>query len=666
MQPPIPLGTVLQNRYRLIKILGQGGFGRTYLAEDQGRFNEFCALKELIPAQTENYVLEKSKQLFQREAAILYQVQHPQVPQFRATFEQDQRLFLVQDYVEGKTYRTMLDERKAAGKTFSQAEVLHLLRQLLPVLAHLHSRGIIHRDIAPDNIILRESDAKPVLIDFGVVKELATRIQSTNTPSEVTTVGKLGYAPSEQIQSGRAYPSSDLYALAVTAVVRLSGREPQELFDETQLRWNWQRWVTLTERGLAQVLNRMLSYKPGDRYQSVVEVAIALQALTNQNNHGTLAVEPSGQPLPHARLHEVGGEPPQPPPQLPTLNRQPTTPESSQIQTLAVGRNPNFIQSNTSKTGRPSPVIPVPTNRQIWNKPFLILIIGTGVALFAGIGSWALVSSILANQRPAPQTFPSPVVSESPTPTASETPTPTPSTEPVNSSQRLNLTTDSDTSIEGSLKANETIDYTFSAEQGQQLTATMAEEGVLLTVLGPNQEPIDTERVTRYQGTLPYTSDYAIRLSPVRGVTESNYKLNLRLENPVEPTPAPTPIITPTPIPTPTPIITPTPIPTVEVVESINFNPGETAIQVSGLTRPQQSKRYLVNAQEGQLLSVNVKIGVVTLALRYPDGQVMKNACSFLTCRTQVTRSGEYQIDVIANQEQDSKFTINVSLRNLE
>ncbi|MGL4617460.1 MAG: protein kinase domain-containing protein, partial [Chroococcidiopsis sp.] len=106
LQPPLQLGTVLQNRYRVDRVLGQGGFGRTYLAEDLGRFNELCALKELIPAQADNYALEKSQQLFQREAAILYQIQHPQVPQFRATFEEDRRLFLVQDYVAGKTYRT--------------------------------------------------------------------------------------------------------------------------------------------------------------------------------------------------------------------------------------------------------------------------------------------------------------------------------------------------------------------------------------------------------------------------------------------------------------------------------------------------------------------------------------------------------------------------------
>jgi serine/threonine-protein kinase len=629
MQPPIPLGTVLQNRYRLIKILGQGGFGRTYLAEDLGRFKELCALKELIPSETGTYALEKSKELFQREAAILYQIQHPQVPQFRATFEQDQRLFLVQDYVEGKTYRALLDERKAASQTFSEAEVLQLLRQLLPVLAHLHIRGIIHRDISPENIILRESDAKPVLIDFGVVKELATRFQSPNITPQPTTVGKLGYAPSEQLQTGRAYPSSDLYALAVTCVVLLTGREPQELFDDTQLSWNWRRWATVSS-GLTQMLNRMLSYKPSDRYQSVADVAKALQALNNQFNN-------------------------QNNPQLPTLNRQLAAPELSQLQTIAVGRRPDLIESSTSKQNQPAPVIPAPKTREIWDNPWAIAIIGIFVALLAGIGSWALVSYMLANQRPVPQTFPSPIISESPTPppTPSETPTPTPS--PINYSQRLNLATGETTSVEGSLKANATIDYTFRGEQEQQLSAALEEEGVLLTVLGPNQEPINdlAERVTRYQGTLPFTGDYTVQLSPVVGVEQSRYKLNLRLENPVEPTPSPTPI--------PTPTVTPS-----FEVESINFNTGETTTQVSGQTRPQQIKRYLVNAQEGQIVSVAVQQGAVTLDIRNSDGELVEAASKVLSWEAQVLGGGEYQIDVIANLDQDTEFTLNVSVRNLE
>jgi serine/threonine-protein kinase len=641
MQPPIRLGTVLQSRYRLIQILGQGGFGRTYLAEDIGRFNELCALKELIPTQAENYALEKSKELFQREAAILYQIQHPQVPQFRATFEQDRRLFLVQDYVAGKTYSVLLDERKAAGQTFSEAEVLQLLRQLLPVLAHIHTRGIVHRDISPDNIILRESDAKPVLIDFGVVKELATKFQSgSDRFSQATTVGKFGYAPSEQIQTGRAYPSSDLYSLAVTAVVLLSSREPQELFDDTNLTWNWQQWVAVSP-ALAQVLNRMLSYKPSDRYQSVAEVAKALQGIEPQ----TTSLQP---PM---RSHS-----------------QPAA--VSQLQTVAVARRPDLVQPHTGKPNRPEPVIKAPKTRPIWGNPWALIPILVVVAVLAGIGGWALMSAILnsnvfrgsSNQPPVPQDFPSPVIPETsqlptPTPTFTPAPTPTIGNEPITYTQSLNLVPGSSTTVESILKANTSVNYTFNGEQGQQLTATLAEEGVLLTVLGPDGTPIDREavQVSRYQGTLLLTGQYTVQLSSVQGIDENRYKLTLDLESAA--VPSPTATLTPTPDPRPSVVV-----PTVET-ESLELD-GETETRVSGATQPQQIKRYLVNVEQGQQLSIAVTKGAVTVDIRDPDGQLLENASRLLNWQGEVSRSGNYQIDVIPIPKKEIDFALNVRVSN--
>ncbi|MBE9064395.1 serine/threonine-protein kinase, partial [cf. Phormidesmis sp. LEGE 11477] len=281
MQTAIAVGTLLQNHYKIVKLLGQGGFGRTYLAEDEGRFNERCAIKEFVPVKGQDHFSDKATQLFQREASVLYQIIHPQIPKFRATFEEQERLFLVQDYVEGQTYHEVLNQRKLKGEQFSEAEVKQFLQQMLPVLAHIHAKGIIHRDISPDNIIQRTTDRLPVLIDFGVVKEVVTRVQmaptETGSVSQATTVGKAGYAPSEQMQTGRAYPSSDLYALAVTAIVLLTGREPQALFDDINFAWNWQPLVNVAP-GFAAVLNKALQYRPSDRYQSVSQMAQALQS----------------------------------------------------------------------------------------------------------------------------------------------------------------------------------------------------------------------------------------------------------------------------------------------------------------------------------------------------------------------------------------------------
>ena len=536
MQAPITSGTVLQNRYRIIQTLGQGGFGRTYLVEDSRRFNELCAIKELIPNVTEPDALEKARELFQREAEILYRIKHVQVPQFRERFEQDQRLFLVQEYIPGKTYRTLLDERKAVGDVFTETEVLHLIRSLLPVLEHIHSQGIIHRDISPENIILRDTDRLPVLIDFGVVKELATRLQSPDTTAPVTYVGKLGYSPSEQMQTGRVYPSSDLYALAATAVVLLTGKEPSQLFDENHLTWNWQRWVTLNQQ-FVQILKRMLSYRPGDRYQTATEVANVLESLT-----------------------------------------QPTAPTSN-VQTVPVARLANPVQP--ALPNKRVPQIPQPATNSLLDNPLAMGAVGSAVVILAGLGSWLLVSSI-RNQPKAPQatitpqSFPSPVISSSvtptPTPTLIATPTPTRTqtltptiNQPVVLTKRLNFGVSNATSVEGSINANEIHQYIFKGQRGQQLTVLFAQEsGVSLTVLGSNGKPIENtaKEVTFYQGILPDTGNYTIRVNSVPGVPRSSYNLNIGLESSVKstPVPAPSPNVTlETPKPTTQPPTQPPP-----------------------------------------------------------------------------------------------------------
>ncbi|MGB3200977.1 MAG: serine/threonine-protein kinase, partial [Nodosilinea sp.] len=400
MHPTLIPGTTLQNRYRVLQELGHGGFGRTYLAEDVGRFNERCAVKELEPQQGDQFS-DKALQLFQREAAILYSIEHPQIPKFQAIFEENQRLFLVQDYIDGITYRDLLNQRLQQGMAFSEAEVRQFLRQMLPVLAHIHGKGIIHRDISPDNVMQRRSDNLPVLIDFGVVKEVVTRIQPPGPHSQATSVGKLGYAPSEQMQSGRAYPSSDLYALAVTAIVLLTGKEPQALFDDVNLSWNLPNTIS---PGLQQVLRRATSYRPGDRYQSVSEMAQALGTV------GTAMGTGQGQPAP--------------PP--------------SQVRTVAVGR-----QYQPTQVGAPvpPPTYTAPVNAiepaSVWENPWAVAVIGGVLALLAGLGGWTVVS--LLNRTPEPTPVPSPeiTIEPIPEPIPEPTPNPSPETSPVEYDQNL-------------------------------------------------------------------------------------------------------------------------------------------------------------------------------------------------------------------------------------
>lgn len=279
-------GLFLGDRYRIVSQVGQGGFGRTYLAEDTNRFSELCVLKEFAPQVQSAYVLQKAEELFEREAGVLYKLKHPQIPRFRELFrvnlDSKGYLFLVQDYVEGHTYQALLDARLRQGLVFNEAEVIQMLLQILPVLEYIHSMGVIHRDIAPDNIIFRSSDQMPVLIDFGGVKQVAATVASQfNQPlvsmafSPATLLGKVGYAPYEQIHTGMVYPQSDLYALAATVLVLLTGLEPSVLIDDT-LTWNWRRKVNISPT-LGAVLDKMLSPQMGDRYPSARQV---LQALT--------------------------------------------------------------------------------------------------------------------------------------------------------------------------------------------------------------------------------------------------------------------------------------------------------------------------------------------------------------------------------------------------
>ncbi|MEG4989351.1 serine/threonine-protein kinase [Microcoleus sp. BR0-C5] len=284
MNNPIYPGITLNNHYRIVRELGHGGFGRTYLAEDAHRFNEPCVLKEFAPQVHGSYALQKSEELFEREAGVLYKLQHNQIPRFRELFRvsiSDRGyLFLVQDYVPGQTYRFLLDARKRQGLRFIEAEINQLLLQILPVLEYIHSLGVIHRDISPDNLILRSSDGMPVLIDFGGVKQVAATVESlfaeaNGTPAPATRIGKLGYAPIEQMQMGIVSPHSDLYALAATVLVLLTGKEPHQLLDSQTLNWNWRAECSLSPN-LSLVLDKMLAHQPSQRYSSAREVMLAL------------------------------------------------------------------------------------------------------------------------------------------------------------------------------------------------------------------------------------------------------------------------------------------------------------------------------------------------------------------------------------------------------
>ena len=286
MIPELSAGTLIHQRYLIDRILGQGGFGRTYLALDKQKSNNCCVLKEFAPSNTKPDALQKARELFEREAKILSKLNHRQIPEFLDWFEDNGRLFIVQEFVNGKTYSNL-----GQSQIFSENDIIQWLRDLLPVIVYIHGEGIIHRDISPDNIMLPDGKLKPVLIDFGVVKYVGTQLISGNqgvANSNQTRVGKGGYAPFEQLRGGECKPDSDLYALAVTAIVLLTGKEPDALMNHHNLEWEWRSssrtsltHVSVSDQ-LAAILDKMLQQKPSDRYQSARDV---LNALDNSKTH---------------------------------------------------------------------------------------------------------------------------------------------------------------------------------------------------------------------------------------------------------------------------------------------------------------------------------------------------------------------------------------------
>jgi F-box protein 11 len=266
---------LLKDQYRAISPLGQGGMGRTFRAVNHGKFDEPCVIKQLSPpphVQQNPAILQEYIRLFNEEARRLYELgAHPQIPDLIAYFEQDGQLYLVQELIDGQN---LLAERNLKGLK-SENQIRELLADMLPVVKFIHDRGVIHRDIKPDNIIRRQKDSKLVLIDFGVAKQLS----GTKPAQAGTRTGTKGYAPTEQLQFGKAYPASDLYALGATCLHLLTGTHPSRLHNPVENRWFWRDRLppgTAVSDELGQILDKLLQELVKDRYQSADEVIAAL------------------------------------------------------------------------------------------------------------------------------------------------------------------------------------------------------------------------------------------------------------------------------------------------------------------------------------------------------------------------------------------------------
>ena|GEM_PF-1370729 len=267
----------IAGRYHILKQLGEGAFGKTYLAEDTHMpENKHCVAKQLKPQSTDEFTINTAKKLFPREAAILNKLgdQHSQIPRLLAHLEEDNEFYLVQEYIEGCD----LGEEIKPGIKLEESQVVKILDEILEVLTFVHQESVIHRDIKPSNIMRRNKDGKLFLIDFGAVKEITTRVSKVQYSTII--IGTDGYMPTEQARGQTRY-ASDIYALGMMAIFALTGIAPNQLsYDRDTGECEWRDDISVNPN-LADIIDRMVRRDYRDRYRSATEAYQALQDFIN-------------------------------------------------------------------------------------------------------------------------------------------------------------------------------------------------------------------------------------------------------------------------------------------------------------------------------------------------------------------------------------------------
>lgn len=322
---------ILAGRYLPLRLLGKGGFGAAFLARDRHTpAMRECVVKQFQPAgNLSPQELALAQSLFEREAEVLEKLgnKHPQIPDLYAFFplivpssksnQEEQYFYLVQEYIDGQDLETIL----ANQGSFSEAEVIEILTEILKILQFVHQNNSIHRDIKPSNI-MRDRNGILHLLDFGAVKQVAANANHP-TPNRSTGIYSMGFAPPEQIAGAQVYPSTDLYALAATCINLLTGKPAEQMYDYYKNRWQWQDYAPQTSDRLTKILDRMLLPTPSERFQSATEVLEALntrsviqtqptinqpQAITPQPTPPTIPSHPKRQiqlSLPQFSLLEI-------------------------------------------------------------------------------------------------------------------------------------------------------------------------------------------------------------------------------------------------------------------------------------------------------------------------------------------------------------------------
>lgn len=270
----VMLETLRGDRYQLVRVLGSGGFGQTFVAVDRHQSAAAsCVIKQFKPVSQDMVFLEVARRLFFSEVEVLRKLGgYDRIPTLLDEFEEDGQFYLVQEHIEGRS----LQEELAIYRKLTETEVLGVLRDVLEILEFVHQNNVIHRDIKPSNLIRRQRDRRLVLIDFGAVKEIATQVVTGGEPDLTVGIATQGYGPTEQL-AGKPRFNSDLYALGMTAIQALTGLHPSQLPTHpvtAEVIWRDRADVS---PWLAAILDKLVRYHFNQRFQSATEALEALQ-----------------------------------------------------------------------------------------------------------------------------------------------------------------------------------------------------------------------------------------------------------------------------------------------------------------------------------------------------------------------------------------------------
>jgi serine/threonine protein kinase len=533
---------VLDGRYKLVKKLGSGGFGHTYIARDMRRpGTPLCVVKHLKPASNDADFIREARRLFSTEAETLERLgKHDQIPQLLAYFEEDQHFFLVQEYIEGKSLHDELklapadppedapvsesqsdseqsdpeakseqsssnsapkSDQKGKAKSkpklsrkVTEPEAIAILKDILEVLEFVHSEGVIHRDIKPENLIRRKSDRKLVLIDFGAVKAMQEgtelEVNSSGESRFTVTIGTPGYMPNEQC-AGRPAFSSDIFAAGMVVIKALTGLEPIDIEsdpDSGELLW---RDKTRISNGLAMVLTRMVRYQYNQRYQSARETMQALNAFV---------VEQA--PKPAAAIVKA------------------STSNSSGNRTTRRTVAKSHSQSNQGGWLIAVSLIAV-IGAAALSIPILLSSDQKEPEPPTRSATTPVLPSATKNPNPAADPVAPPVTTTVPNPDSNNGTNPdapvTTAVAPVvaNTIQPLPIKAGEQTTTTGVLNPGQNLSFTLSAKEGQELNANLAGESVYMTIVNPDNQALGVEanNTSNWAGNLPDEGEYQLQLT---------------------------------------------------------------------------------------------------------------------------------------------------------